>query len=1239
MGTVKYTNNAATTLASGINTTVTTLTVNAGDGALFPDTSTGDHFYITLEDGALNREIVKVTTRATDTFTIERGADGTSGTAFIAGDKAELRACRIVLDEIGSNLDGIGTPTYTNLQDWNNTTQSAGAISGGNITDAGSGTIDVSDVKGIFKTTNSAIGENVFFDLTGLTGQALTDSSINYIAVDYNSGTPQFVVGVTSVANGHTIFNLGKVYREGTSLDIIDSGLRIYDIYKKIQQHHVEEGGLHFVTGAVIGETGTRNVTISAGVMYAGLNRLTTDAVDTSGADTFEYYYYDGAAWQESDVSQIDNLQYNNVASGLVTLANNHYGAHWVYKGTNGDSYIVYGQGDYTLSEAQTVQPPSSLPDHVSEMGVLRGKIIIKKSAAAFTEIQSVADTQFTAATPSNHNELANIDGGAADEYYHLTNTQHTNLTTYNFDGAVTINETGADVNFRVESDTDANAFMLDGTTGNIGIGNVASVDDKIAMTYNPENDSGASAIHVNNGVISTVTGSYNNTGMVLNTSKNVSAGVTDSGRMDGIRIVAYSNGDGDSTLTRGLYVTAGKYSGTGTATDVHVLRVLPQHRAGTVTNLHAIRIDDATTGGTATNPFAIYSDWDAPSYFKGDLGIGVDSPASALHLYSATENKQIRVESLNTVGTASIQLRGDTAITQLKTNGSAAVGGLLNEPNRTALQATGDGGISLVAQHASGVIVLGTGGQTERMRIDADGNVGIGTSSPDQVLHTYKTSGGNYNHTETAATSDVGVKFTNASGSAYVYKDVDDLILYNTVRAITIDTSGNVGIGTSSPATKLHLSDVSTPTIRLQDTTNNAYSEISSNDAAALIIAADAGGTSANSFMSFRVDGAAIGDEAVRIDANGNVGIGTTSPSAALEVAGNHASNITVIKGYNKSTAGYGASLELGGGYSGGYSMAKLETENHSTGGVLKIQTADTSKVLVTRLSIDNVGNVGIGTTSPDKQLHLYRNDTDTTNGQIIVEQDGTGDASIEFYATAVTRWMVGLDNSDDDKFKISGSGSNLADNTRLTIDTVGNVGIGTNSPAIDLHVKADGPGIQVEDDSGPITRLYSGDSSGFVGTMTAHPFEIRSGGNPYVYILNNGDVGIGRTPTTNDLEVEGTASKTASGDWLANSDRRIKKNIKPIENALDTIKKLNPVTFQYTDDYQSKHKVGDKTYWNFIAQEYQEVFPESVKGSGEMLDNKEILQMESGSAQVVAIKAIQELTKRIEQLEKKLS
>lgn len=99
-----YTNNAQSLLASAIDAVVTTVTVSTGEGARFPTISAGNWFPLTLvkADGT-GGEIVKVTGRTGDVLTVERGFEGTTATAFSAGDIVSARITKAFLDEFLKN--------------------------------------------------------------------------------------------------------------------------------------------------------------------------------------------------------------------------------------------------------------------------------------------------------------------------------------------------------------------------------------------------------------------------------------------------------------------------------------------------------------------------------------------------------------------------------------------------------------------------------------------------------------------------------------------------------------------------------------------------------------------------------------------------------------------------------------------------------------------------------------------------------------------------------------------------------------------------------------------------------------------------------------------------------------------------------------------------------------------------------------------------------------------------------
>jgi hypothetical protein len=152
---------------------------------------------------------------------------------------------------------------------------------------------------------------------------------------------------------------------------------------------------------------------------------------------------------------------------------------------------------------------------------------------------------------------------------------------------------------------------------------------------------------------------------------------------------------------------------------------------------------------------------------------------------------------------------------------------------------------------------------------------------------------------------------------------------------------------------------------------------------------------------------------------------------------------------------------------------------------------------------------------------------------------------------------------------------------------------------------------------------------------------FNFLSGGTSVMAVdLGSQRVGIGRISAANRLEVAGNASKDTAGDWLANSDRRIKTNITTVSNALEKLDQVRLVQFRYTDTYRASHpSIEDRPYLNVVAQEFAKVFPDHVKSSGEKLpDGKEILQVDTYPLTIYSAAAIQELDQKVNNLKTEL-
>ena len=111
-----------------------------------------------------------------------------------------------------------------------------------------------------------------------------------------------------------------------------------------------------------------------------------------------------------------------------------------------------------------------------------------------------------------------------------------------------------------------------------------------------------------------------------------------------------------------------------------------------------------------------------------------------------------------------------------------------------------------------------------------------------------------------------------------------------------------------------------------------------------------------------------------------------------------------------------------------------------------------------IERMRINSSGEVTIGDTAGGGKLRTYKDDTDTEVGpyNFIAEQDGTGDAIFQWLLTGVRNWYAGIDNSDDDKWKLANTGgvASWATDTVLTFDIAGNMGVGTEDPGNKLDI-----------------------------------------------------------------------------------------------------------------------------------------------------------------------------------------
>jgi len=305
--------------------------------------------------------------------------------------------------------------------------QSSGIISGFGITDNLDGTVDIAEGICYLRSSNSDTASINEYTITATTGISLTDNSENYIYVDYNSGSPNLAVtttGSTVINNENDLIEIYEIYRISTTLHITTHFHYCGNAIQRVNKYLYDSFAMNRTSGLILSETGTRNVAYSSGVLWLKLNKISISSFDTSGSDTFRTYYYNGSAWiQTTAQTQWDNTQYNNIASGLVTMTNNRYGFHEFFIEADGDLATIYGQDEYVaLSTAESTNVLTNLPDILGEHATYIGRFVFQKSGGTTSSILNPFSTNLNYTSSNDHGNLTGLTDDDHAQYTTLAN-------------------------------------------------------------------------------------------------------------------------------------------------------------------------------------------------------------------------------------------------------------------------------------------------------------------------------------------------------------------------------------------------------------------------------------------------------------------------------------------------------------------------------------------------------------------------------------------------------------------------------------------------------------------------------------------------------------------------------------------------------------------------------------------------------------------------------------------------
>ena len=502
-----------------------------------------------------------------------------------------------------------------------------------------------------------------------------------------------------------------------------------------------------------------------------------------------------------------------------------------------------------------------------------------------------------------------------------------------------------------------------------------------------------------------------------------------------------------------------------------------------------------------------------------GNVGIGTTSPESIVHIAQTNSGGKTILYIDNNAGSA---LNNEATIKFSVDSGASVSNGGAEISTINVNASNGNADLTFKTFNAST-------GFTEKLRITNNGNVGIGTSNPTSLLELLDSDGQKLQLD--------GNEIYHVNDSPLYLKSSGDIVFQpDATTYVTFKETGNVGIGTTSPATKFHLYESTAadvifrmtpasgsydPLIQLtgqgNDITTEGFEVWYDNDIGDVHLSTTYSNDAASIHFHTRTGASkSTSNERLTILGGGNVGIGTTSPAAKLQVAGE-------IRASLGSTYGY-VSLQTGGATVQGY--VEWFKPGPTRVGYMGYNDGNSANNLGLNLEssanfVINGGNVGIGTTSPSQKLHLYG----SGNQLIFIENTGTYHM---YTGLSSNVGIVGSNNATPLSLQTNGV-------SRVYLDTSGNVGIGTTSPSALLHVSQPSANtvLRLGNNSNYDQFIYfNGGNDWSLGMdySNSNAFVLSNysalGTNDRFVVTTVGNVGIGVTAPAAKLQISGSSN-----------------------------------------------------------------------------------------------------------------